>query len=124
MLALLSGWRHHRHYPWHTGLTLFGLALAVAMTTAVMLTNASARAAFAADTHALFGNASHQLMSTNGGVAVDWYRRLRVDWGIRHSAPVIEAPALWQDAAFTLLGLAPLAESDLRGRQPFWRSRL
>ncbi len=111
-----SNIRFYRQHPSQLLLTLLGLALGVAIATSVILTTASARKAFALSTEALYGRATHQILGGSQGVDAEYYRRLRTELGLTNSAPVIEGLASLGRESFTLLGIAPLAEAQLRPR--------
>lgn len=119
---LLRSWSHRaslRFYRQHPGqllLTLLGLALGVAIATSVILTTSSARKAFSLSTEALYGKATHQLLGGSQGVPAEHYRSLRTELGLQNAAPVIEGFATVQGEVFSLLGIAPLAEAQLRPR--------
>lgn len=119
---LIINWSHRaslRFYRQHPGqllLTLLGLALGVAIATSVILTTSSARKAFSLSTEALYGKATHQLLGGSQGVPASHYRSLRTELGLQNAAPVIEGFATVQGEVFSLLGIAPLAEAQLRPR--------
>jgi putative ABC transport system permease protein len=104
-------------HPWQTGLSVVGIALGVAVVLAVDLANTTARDAFALFADTVAGRATHAIVGGPSGVPEDLYERLRVDLGVRPSAPVVErdvsAPA-YPGVAFHLLGVDPFAESPFR----------
>lgn len=99
-------------------LFVVGVALGVAMVIAIDLANASASRAFALSTESITGRASHQISGTVAGVPTEVYRALRLDLGLRDSAPIVSdfvrAPALG-DSPLRLLGVDPFAEPPFRG---------
>ena len=69
---------------------VLGVALGVAVVVAIDLANASARRGFARSTEAVTGRATHQVRGGPSGLPEEVYRRLRVEHGVRPSAPVVE----------------------------------
>ncbi|HEY3065895.1 MAG TPA: FtsX-like permease family protein [Methylomirabilota bacterium] len=104
-------------HPWQVGLSVLGIALGVAVVLAVDLANTTARDAFALFADTIAGRATHVIVGGPSGVPEDVYRRLRVELGVRPSAPVVErdvsAPA-YPGVAFHLLGVDPFAEPPFR----------
>lgn len=109
--------RYLLRHPWQFGLCLLGVALGVAVVVAIDLANASASRAFALSTESVTGRATHQIIGGPSGLDDELYRQIRVDLGIRTSAPVVEGyaqlPAL-DDQTVQLLGVDPLAEAPFR----------
>ncbi len=103
--------------PWQTGLCILGVALGVAMVVSIDLANASARRAFSLSTEAIAGRTTHQLIGGPAGIDEQLYRRLRVEHGVRPSAPIVEgyvsAPEL-DGLTLHLLGVDPFAEPPFR----------
>ncbi len=104
--------------PWQSGLMILGVALGVAVVIAIDLANTSARRAFDLSTEAVIGRTTHQLLpAASVGLPQDLYRQLRVDWGYRLSAPVVEglgtAPDL-DGQPVRVLGVDPVAEAPFR----------
>lgn len=97
---------------------IVGVALGVAVVIAVDLANTSARRAFDLSTEAISGKTTHQIVgATSAGLAQDLYRQLRVAWGYRQSAPVVEGLGLAPDLdrqPLRLLGVDPIAEAPFR----------
>jgi putative ABC transport system permease protein len=103
--------------PWQSGLMLLGIALGVAVVIAIDLANESSRQAFQLSAEALVGKASHQIRGGPSGIPEDLYRQIRVDDGIRASAPVVEGIAIAIDLdqqPLQILGVDPLAETPFR----------
>src|SRR5713101_7544198 len=103
--------------PLQTGLMILGIALGVAVVIAIDLANSSARTAFNLSTETVVGRATHQIQGGPSGVADAFYRQLRVDWGYRLSAPVVEGVVVALDLdqqPLRLLGVDPLGEAPFR----------
>lgn len=96
---------------------VLGVALGVGVVLAIDMANASARRGFTLSTEAIVGRATHQIVGGPSGVPDTVYRELRLDWGIRSSAPAVEATAIAIDFGqepITLLGIDPIADSAFR----------
>lgn len=103
--------------PLQTSLMILGIALGVAVVIAIDLANSSARTAFNLSTETVVGRATHQILGGPSGVPDAFYRRVRVDWGYRLSAPVVEGVVVALDLdqqPLRLLGVDPLAEGPFR----------
>lgn len=98
-------------------LFIVGVALGVAMVIAIDIANGSAKRAFALSAESISGRATHQVYGGPGGLSTDVYRQIRLDLGIRTSAPVItdyvRAVDLG-DQPLRLLGVDPFAEPPFR----------
>lgn len=112
---LRSSLRFFRQHPWQFWLSILSLALGTAVVVAVELANDSARRAFALSLDALTGRTTHQIIGGSRGFDEAIYRRLRVEWGVRNSAPVVEGLLNLGGETFTLLGVDPFAEPMFRG---------
>jgi len=94
-----------------------GIALGVAVGVAIDLANSAAKRAFSLSVESVTGRATHQIVGGAGGVPTDLYRALRVEAGVRESAPVIEASVAAESLggrSFRLLGVDPFAEAPFR----------
>lgn len=114
LLLLRAGLRYARTRPGQSLLAVLGVALGVAVVVAVDLANASARAAFALSAETVTGRATHQVVAGSRGLAEEVYTTLRLDLGLRPSAPVVEGAVVAGERVFTLLGLDPFAEAMVR----------
>ena len=115
---LRTGLRDLVRRPLLTALMVLGVALGVALVVAIDLANTAARRGFARSTEAVVGRATHQLRGGPGGLPEDVYRRLRVEHGVRPSAPVVEGVVTAIDLdhqPLRVLGIDPLAEAPFRG---------
>jgi putative ABC transport system permease protein len=115
---LRTGLRDLVRRPLHTGLMVLGVALGVAVVVAIDLANVAARRGFARSTAAVAGRATHQVRSGSTGLPEEVYRQLRVEHGIRPSAPVVEGVVIAVEHGrepLRVLGIDPLAEGPFRG---------
>jgi putative ABC transport system permease protein len=114
---LRTGLRDLVRRPLHTGLMVLGVALGVAVVVAIDLANSAARRGFARSSEAVAGRATHQVRGGSAGLPEEVYRRLRVDQGVRPSAPVVEGVVIALDLGrqpLRVLGIDPLAEAPFR----------
>jgi putative ABC transport system permease protein len=99
-------------------LFILGVALGVAMMVAIDIANSSATRAFNLSADSISGSATHQIVGGPSGLPTELYQQVRVELGIRDSAPVVEAyvraPEL-SDQPLRLLGVDPFAEAPFRG---------
>jgi putative ABC transport system permease protein len=98
-------------------LMIVGIALGVAVVVAIDLANTSASRAFSLSTETIVGKATHQLIGGPDGLPESLYTELRVDWGYRLSAPVVEGVVTALDLdrqPLRLLGVDPFAEAPFR----------
>ena len=117
-VLLRSAWRHGVRHPWLVLLGALGVALGIAVVTAIDLTRASASRSFEQAAAAVTGRATHHIVGGPMGVDEAFYVQLRHDGLADHLAPVIETSvSVGVDAATSmrLLGVDPFAEADLRG---------
>jgi putative ABC transport system permease protein len=120
-LVTATLWRasvgHLLRHPWQMGLSVLGIALGVAVVLSIDLANESARRSFALFTESVAGRSTHQVVGGPAGLDEDVYRRLRVEAGIRPSAPIVErdlaAPA-YPGLTFHLMGVDAFAEAPFR----------
>ena len=116
LLARASA-RYFQRHPWQFGLTLIGIALGVAVVSAIDLASQSARRAFALSNDAVLGTATHQIVGAGAGLAEGLYAAIRMRLPEVPAAPVIEAPVRTADSrqlGLTLLGVDPFAETGFR----------
>ena len=95
---------------------MLGVALGVAVVVGVDLARESARRAFLLSADAVTGRATHQVIGGPAGLPDSIYRVLRVDLGVRASAPIVEGWVRATASARTLrvLGVDPFAEAPFR----------
>jgi putative ABC transport system permease protein len=113
-LLLLSALRHLRRHPWQTWLSIIGIALGVTVIVAVDLANQSARQAFLLSAETLTGRVTHQILGGQRGIPESFYRELRIERGLRQSAPVVEGLVKLGAESLQLIGIDPLAEAPFR----------
>jgi putative ABC transport system permease protein len=112
-----SSLRYLLKRPWQIGLAILGVALGVAVVVSIDLASGSAQRAFALSAETVTGRATHQIVGGPGGLDEGIYRRLRLDLGLRSTAPLVEgyATALGQPGlTLHILGIDPLAEAPFR----------
>ncbi len=97
-------------------LFVLGVALGVAMMVAIDVANSSASRAFSLSTTSITGNATHQILGGPGGLSTEVYRTLRIDLGLRESAPVVTETvrAVGAEEPLRVLGVDPFAEPPFR----------
>src|SRR5438093_2793671 len=88
-LARLAA-RQLRSHPWQLGLAIIGIALGVSVAVSIDLANGSALRAFRLATEAVSGRSTHQILGGPSGLPDDLYRRVRLEVGARHAAPIVE----------------------------------
>ena len=104
-------------HPWQVGLAVLGIALGVAVAVSIDLANESARRAFSLATQAVTGRATHQITGGPSGLPEEFYRRVKVELGVRLAAPILSGDVAAVDhpgRAFTVLGIDPFAEAPFR----------
>ncbi len=113
-----SSARFFLRHPAQLGLAVTGIALAVAVVVSVDLVNNSARHSFERSTATITGGATHRIIAGPAGLDETLYTRLRIDHGLRATAPIIEARVALEKntkrEALVLLGLDPFAERNFR----------
>lgn len=98
-------------------LFIIGVALGVAMVIAIDIANGSASRAFFLSAESVTGKATHQIVGGPTGLPTDLYTRLRLDLGLRASAPVVEDYVRVVDLGdrpLRLLGVDLFAEPPFR----------
>jgi putative ABC transport system permease protein len=106
-----------RRHPLLMALSVLGVALGVAVVVGIDLANDSARTAFRLSTETVAGKATHSVVSGDGLLADSTYTYLRVDLGVRDSAPVLEGYARAggpRGPVLQILGIDPLADAPFR----------
>jgi putative ABC transport system permease protein len=115
-----ASYNHLLHHPAQLALALLGLALGVATITAVDIATASAERAFELSMDAVNGAATHQITAGPAGIDEQLYVSLRMDAAPAiapiEMAPIVEGYAVVADRAMQILGIDPLADIRVRGR--------
>ena len=114
-LLWLSSMRYLLNRPWQMALSVLGITLGVAIVVAIDLGNQSAKRAFSLSGDAVAGKATHQIIGGPGGLPEHIYSTLRVDMGVKATAPVVEGYAYLRDnRTLRILGVDPFADSRFR----------
>ena len=98
-------------------LSIIGVALGVAVVLSIDVATESARTGFRISAETVSGRATHQIASDVAPLDEDLLARLRIDLGIRESAPVVEgfgASPLLPGLALRILGVDPFSEGPFR----------
>lgn len=98
-------------------LSVLGVAIGVAVVLSIDLATRSARVAFRLSAAAVMGGATHQITGADGTVDESLVARLRVELGLRASAPVVEgyvSSPLLPGRALRVLGVDPFSEGPFR----------
>ena len=126
MTSLL--WTSYRRYLrknlWLLLLSVCAVATGVAVILAIDIASISARKSFSLSLQALTGRSNFVVTGAGKRIDESFYKTLRVDWGIRESAPVVEGYLSFPDlhspddpgraTPLTLLGVDPLADTSIR----------
>ena len=110
-------WRHPLRHPWQLGLAILGIALGVAVVVAVDLANVSARRSFDLAMNRVTGQATHRIVGDAQGLPEALYVQLRLERGLRQSAPVVTGylpRADQSEQLLQILGIDPFAEAPFR----------
>ena len=115
-ILLRLGWRYISRRLFQSLLFVLGVALGVGVVVAIDIANASASRAFTLSSESVAGRATHQIIGGPNGFPSELYARIRLELGIKASAPVVSefARIAGSDQALRLLGVDPLAEPPFR----------
>jgi len=108
--------RHFLRHPLQWLLAVLGVALGVAMVVSIDLATFSAHRAFELSMQALTGRYTHHIDGGAAGLPESLFTRLRVEEGLRESAPSVEGYATLGGATLRLVGFDLFAERSLRSR--------
>lgn len=108
-----AGLRYLGRHPWLTALSILGIALGVSVVVSIDIANVSARRSFELSAERVTGRATHHVAGPED-VSDEVFRRLRVDAGIRPSAPVVEGFVQIQGGTFEVLGVDPFFDRPFR----------
>lgn len=117
MILWRAGVRNVLRHPWLTVLAVLGVALGVAVVTAVDHANEAAQRAFRIAAETVAGRATHQVVGGASGLPDRLYRTIKVDLRLRAAAPVVTGNlqlAVKPGRTFQLIGVDPFAESPIR----------
>ena len=106
--------RFIRRHPWHTGLSVVGIALGIAVVLAIDIANESARQAFRLSNDAIAGGSTHYIHGGPQGIDESRYTELRVARGMTNISPVVSGYVSFKDQRFLLLGIDTFSGSDMQ----------
>lgn len=108
--------RYLTRHPFLMGLSVLGVAIGVAVAVSIDLANTSVMRAFELSAETVTGTATHQIVGAAGTIDEDVYRRIRVENGIRPSAPMVEgyASVVRGDRTFQVVGIDPFVDGPFR----------
>jgi len=112
-----SSLRYLIKHPWQFGLSILGIAMGVAIVVSIDIANHSSGKAFNLSMNAVAGKSTHQIIGTSEGIPDSIYYDLRVRYGLKNIAPVIESYVSIPDSGkkiFKLLGVDLFAERPFR----------
>ena len=98
-------------------LAVLGVALGVTVVVAMDLAIQSSREAFRVSAETVSGRATHEVLGGPGGLDEQVFTALRVEAGVRESAPVVEGYAsssAFPGRALRVLGVDPFSELPFR----------
>ncbi|MBU2676378.1 MAG: ABC transporter permease, partial [Gammaproteobacteria bacterium] len=101
-------------HPWQLALAMLGIGIGVAVIVAVDLANSSSKKAFLLSMDAVTGQATHQIIGGPRGIDENLYVSLRVEHGIRSTAPVVEGFVTVNESSLQVLGVDLFAEQEMR----------
>ena len=116
-----ASWRHLVRHPWLIGLSVLGVALAVAVVVGIDLANSSATRAFELSVEGVAGRATHEIVGGPTGLDESLYAELVTVYGWRDATPVVEATVVAADDSgrtFQLLGIDAFVDRRLRSFTP------
>jgi putative ABC transport system permease protein len=109
--------RHFVRHPLQLLLAMLGVALGVAMVVSIDLAARSTHRAFSLSMEALTGRYTHHIEAVgSGGLPESLFTRLRVEAGLRETAPAVEGYVSLDNRTLRLVGFDVLSERNLRSR--------
>ncbi|QWV95471.1 FtsX-like permease family protein [Geomonas oryzisoli] len=114
MILWRAGMRNVLRHPWLTVLAVLGVALGVAVVTAVDHANEAAQRAFRLAAETVAGRATHQVVGGPTGLPDGLYRTIRVGLRFRGCAPVVTGHLQLSGRTFQLIGIDPFSEPPIR----------
>ena len=115
-LAALFGtltWAHYRHKPMRLGLAILGVAVAVAVSTAIRSTNNRVIHSFSRSIENLSGKANLQLTQT-GGIPAEKLWELSWLWEKGYFSPYVQLETSWHRQRIDLYGFDFLGDRRIR----------
>ncbi len=109
-----AGVRYLKRHPWLTALSVLGIALGVAVVVSIDIANSSARRSFELSAERVAGRATHSVVGIET-LADEVFRRVRVEAGVRPSAPIVEGYVSIRGRTFEVLGVDPFFDRPFRG---------
>ncbi len=109
-----AGLRYLLRHPWLASLSVLGIALGVAVVVSIDVANSSARRSFELSAERVTGRATHSVVGAET-ISDAVFRMLRVEAGIRPSAPIVEGYVSIRGRAFEVLGVDPFFDRPFRG---------
>ena len=117
MILWRAGVRNVLRHPWLTVLAILGVALGVAVVTAVDHASVAAQRAFRMAAQTVAGRATHQVVGGPAGLSEQVYKSIRITKRFRNCAPVVtghlQLPGK-PGGTFQLIGIDPFSESPIR----------
>ncbi len=117
-LARAASARHLLTHPGQLALCVIGVAMGVAVVVSIDLAVQASQTAFRVSTETVAGRATHQVVAGPGGIPDEVFAAIRIDLGVRESAPVVEGFAradAFPGVAMRILGVDPISEGPFRG---------
>ncbi|MEY2696349.1 MAG: hypothetical protein RL333_487 [Pseudomonadota bacterium] len=108
--------RHFIRHPVQLLLAILGVALGVAMVVSIDLAAQSTHRAFALSMDALTGRYTHHLTGGPEGLEESLFTQLRVEAGVRESAPAVEGYISLGPTTLRLIGFDVFSEQNLGSR--------
>ena len=124
-LLWISYLRYLAKNLWLLLLSVSAIATGVSVILAVDIASSSAKRSFELSVSALTGTSNYAIVGAGSPIDESVYRKLRVDWQMRRSAPVVEGFVAFENSedkgsvlqsqlSLKLLGVDPLADAEFR----------
>jgi len=116
-ILLRTGLGYHRAHLLQSLLIVIGIAMGVAMVLAIDIANSTISQSFKFSTESLTGKTTHQIVGTQSGFSQSVFEDLRVKYGHRENAPVIEGHVQVKELemrTLKLMGIDPFSEMYYR----------
>ncbi len=112
-----SALRELRRHPLQSALAVVGVALGVAVALAIQLASSASLRAMELSARAAGGRATHAIVAGPGGLHDSTFARVRIELGVRPSAPILEehVPLLDRPGeVLRLIGVDPFCDAPFR----------